>query len=160
MEITTFEDENAIMEFSGDFRFLSNFYMNAPFVENGVGFQSVEHYFQACKCAHASEANPILNAKTPGEAKRLGRTVKLRPNWESIKLPIMRNAVLLKFSQNTSIKKRLLETGETTLIEGNNWGDDYWGFCFKKRRGQNYLGKTLMEIRKILRDYNLSFFNM
>mgnify|MGYP001581141604 FL=1 len=126
-----------VREFWGHYRFLSNFYRLA----NGL---TVEHEFQAAKAVHANERRWVLEAPTPGEAKRRGRRVALRPDWEEIKVEVMRTLLRRKFSQ-PDLREKLLATGDALLEEGNTWGDQYWGTvggC-----GANMLGTLLMEIR-------------
>ena len=84
------------------------------------------------------------------EAKRLGRHVQLRPNWENVKLPIMEDIVRAKFTQNEDLKELLLATGDLVLEEGNTWHDTFWGVDAKTREGTNHLGRILMRIRKEL----------
>lgn len=82
---------------------------------------------------------------TPSEAKKAGREVTLRPDWESVKDGIMRDILLHKFQQNPDLKKKLLDTGEKYLEETNYWKDTYWGVC--EGVGYNHLGKLLMSVR-------------
>lgn len=127
-----------IDSFSGEYRFLSNFYADPH------GGLSVEHYYQARKTEDIEEADAILNANTPGEAKRLGRKATLRPDWDDIKDDVMLILLWRKFCHEP-LRTRLLETGDQELIEGNTWGDTYWGVCNGK--GKNMLGKLLMKVR-------------
>lgn len=84
----------------------------------------------------------------PNKAKAKGRKVPLRPDWEKVKDQYMYEIVLAKFTQNEELKKKLLDTGNALLIEGNNCKDHYWGVC--NGREQNKLGKILMRVRKEL----------
>lgn len=86
----------------------------------------------------------------PSQAKKLGRSVSLRPDWEDIKIDIMYNICKAKFTQNETLKTKLLKTGDATLIEGNTWGDKIWGQV--NGVGENNLGKILMRIREELKD--------
>ena len=85
-----------------------------------------------------------------GQAKRLGKRVELRPDWEDVKIDIMRQVLKSKFTQNPELKAKLIATGDAELIEGNNWNDRFWGVCNGK--GQNHLGRLLMELRAELVD--------
>lgn len=68
----------------------------------------------------------------------------------------MRNILLCKFSQNEFIRNKLLSTGDVPLIEGNTWGDTFWGVV--NGVGLNKMGKALMEVRELLRDgFNLKY---
>ena len=94
----------------------------------------------------------ILDAETPGEAKKLGRECPLREDWEEIKDDVMWYVLQTKFRAGSDCRKWLLETGEAELIEGNWHGDSYWGFCFKRQIGANVLGHLLMELREAIRE--------
>lgn len=132
--------------FEGKYRFLSNF-SNHQVVYNGLVYKNAEAAFQAQKCP--SRANEFVNL-TPSAAKRLGRRVALRIDWEEVKDGVMLAVVRDKFTRNKSCKDRLLQTGDAELEEGNDWGDKYWGTVDGK--GKNKLGKILMQIREELRD--------
>jgi ribosomal protein S27AE len=84
----------------------------------------------------------------------MGRQVNIRPDWEQVKLRIMATIVFQKFNQNKDLAEKLILTGDAELIEGNYWGDTYWGICTNKTYdnvGENYLGKILMFTRTILK---------
>lgn len=147
---------SVIAEFFGDYRFLSNFYP-APFVWSGIRWRTAEHAYQAAK-ATGSEKNDwidkIIKCKTPGEAKRAGKKVPLRPMWDKIKDEIMLRIVTQKFVQNPTLLRRLIATGTAALEEGNAWGDNYWGKSpIGNSDGRNQLGKILMEIREQYKDF-------
>jgi hypothetical protein len=74
----------------------------------------------------------------------MGRAVDIRADWEKIKLNVMYTCLKLKFA-DPALKQKLLDTGSTQLVEGNWWGDVFWGVCNKK--GQNHLGQLLMQVR-------------
>lgn len=131
-----------IDSFSGPYRFLSNFWVE----EDGL---TVEHCFQAMKTLDSEEQHWILEADTPGKAKRLGRKCTLRLDWEEAKDEAMYFLVKDKFFPGSDLASLLLGTGDAELIEGNTWGDTYWGVC--NGEGQNKLGKILMQIREELR---------
>lgn len=136
MIIDTFRDK---------YLFLSNL-SQAKIKYNGLEFKSSEAAFQAQKVLDDEERIPFTKL-APKEAKRRGRQVKLRPDWEDVKDDIMEEVVRAKFSQNEGLKIKLLATGDATLIEGNTWNDRYWGVDIKTGEGQNRLGKILMKIR-------------
>ena len=69
----------------------------------------------------------------------------MRPDWNDIRVDIMRNIVNAKFTQNPDLMNKLLETNDAELLEGNWWKDTFWGIC--NGEGENNLGKILMEIR-------------
>lgn len=131
----------AINEFRGDNFFLSNFFV-APVFYQGIRFENNEAAFQAAKCPERMQEFCGLS---PQKAKRLGRSVELRPDWEEVKYDVMYRICKAKFLQNPDLLKQLLETGDAELVEGNTWGDTVWGVC--SGVGENNLGKTLMRIR-------------
>lgn len=143
--------QSHIREFKNEYRFLSNFWYSKVVYE-GVRYSSVEHAFQAAKTLDLDERKEIQQAKTCGEAKRLGRSVTLREDWEQIKLFIMEYLVRQKFLLNKDLGQKLLDTGNSDLIKGNYWGDTFWGVCLKEGRGQNNLGKILMKVRTNLQN--------
>ena len=132
----------------------SNFYLTNVNFE-GLNFTSSEAAWQAQKCID-EESKKIFQTKTPSEAKALGRRVKLRPAWDTIKYEIMIKVCYAKFSQNLSLKKILLSTNEEMLIEDTTgWHDNLWGNCdcpkCKNIIGQNLLGHALMTVREKLK---------
>ena len=131
-----------IDRFADEYAFLSNFY-EVPVTYNSLTFKSSEAAFQAQKCTERSKEFTALSAS---QAKRLGRHVNLRADWEDIKLQEMEKIVTAKFKQNPDLMQKLIFTGDEELIEGNTWHDTYWGVC--KGIGENHLGKILMEIRE------------
>ena len=133
-----------IDSFAGEYRFLSNFYPS-PIRVDGLLFPTVEHAFQAAKTFDRDEKRKIAEARSPGRAKQLGRKVKLRKDWESVKVGIMEELLERKFEAHPDLAERLLETDDTELIEGNTWNDTFWGVC--GGRGKNHLGKALMRVR-------------
>ena len=142
-----------ITEFDGKYAFLSNFFY-APFVYDGIIYPTNEHFFQARKTLDQEKRKQIAEAKTPGAAKRMGRQVQLREDWEQVKYTAMRVGVECKFDAHPGLAKKLIATGDAILIEGNSWHDNTWGSCFCPKcadiAGKNWLGEILMERRKEL----------
>ena len=136
--------------FNGEYLFLSNF-ANSTVTYEGVEYPTVEHAFQAAKTLDKKERKKIAKAETPGKAKKMGRAVKLREDWERIKEQVMYECVKEKF-KDPVLKKKLEETYPITLIEGNNWHDNCWGDCScekcKEKEGKNLLGNILMRVRE------------
>lgn len=137
-----------IDRFDGEYAFLSN-YSASPFRVDYVLFPTMEHYFQANKADNQNDYLRIAYAPTPGEAKRLGRKIQLRPDWEKIKDNIMLTGLRKKFA-DPELRNLLLATGDEELVEGNYWGDTYWGVC--NGVGQNKLGKLLMQVREEIKN--------
>lgn len=137
----------AIEKFDDKYRFLSNFWPAAVVME-GDTYPSVEHAYQAAKTLDPIARLQIRQAPTANAAKRLGKKVILRDQWDTLKLRVMTDLVAQKF-KNLDLKNRLLATGDEDIIEGNWWGDTFWGVC--KGTGTNHLGKILMDLRKDLK---------
>lgn len=138
------ESKAPIRGFQGTFRFLSNFW---PINNQGL---TVEHQYQASKCLNLPDAQRILAAPTPGQAKRIGRTVALIPDWNRQKVSVMRSFLRQKFERDTTLAEALLATGDAHIEETNAWGDTFWGVS--NGQGLNRLGKLLIARRKELRD--------
>jgi len=138
-----------IARFIGSNRFLSNFYSVAIEYE-GASYPSVEHAFQAAKTLDHEARRPFWNGllTAGGDAKRAGRRLALRPDWEDVKLSVMETILRCKFTQEP-FRQLLLDTGDADLIEGNNWRDTYWGVD-DHFGGENHLGRLLMAIREDL----------
>ena len=132
--------------FDGEYAFLSNFYPVVVHFGQHTYLNS-EAAFQAQKCVSADEKRQFCDLP-PGKAKRLGRKVPLRKDWERIKDDIMYRVVLAKFLQHPDLQQLLYATGDAELIEGNTWGDRYWGMV--DGIGKNMLGRILMRIRSEL----------
>ena len=133
-----------INSFRDEYFFLSNFYP-VEIKLDGIVYPNAEAAFQAQKTLDVEERRKFSMLKNPVQAKRLGRKVKLRDDWEEVKLDIMTEVVSQKFLQHPHLIEMLLQTGDEELIEGNKWGDRFWGVC--KGKGENHLGKILMKIR-------------
>jgi ribA/ribD-fused uncharacterized protein len=150
-----------IEKFTGQYRFLSNFWICDIFfvpahLDCNEMFHaiSVEHAFQAMKAASVEDVRSVLACETPGDAKHKGKEIKLRSGWDKIKNAEM-EALLYKKFQIPELKMSLMLTTGAELIEGNSWGDTYWGVC--AGIGQNNLGKLLMKIRdKVIKEYKES----
>jgi conserved hypothetical protein, ribA/ribD-fused len=147
-----------IQSFSEQYEMLSNFAQTpvSIAIEPGVIKQvpTVEHAFQAYKTLVPEERLAIAAATTPGQAKRMGKNVTLRWNWELIKEQVMLDLLMQKFTTNPEAMKVLLDTGDEELVEGNYWHDQFWGQCFCKEHlgtGKNTLGHLLMVVRSRLR---------
>ena len=136
-----------ISEFRGQYYFLSNFY-EAPVTWDGLTYPNNEAAFQSAKLEDRRAREQFVNLD-PSSAKRLGRRIQLRPDWEQIKYNVMQEICIAKFTQNKDLRERLLATGDKYLEEGNTWGDTVWGTVDGK--GLNMLGKILMQVRDQLR---------
>ena len=142
-----------IDKFDGEYTFLSNFY-DAPVIYNNLLYENNEAAFQAQKTISEKERLRFCTLN-PSQAKRLGRKIDLRPDWEVVKGQIMYEICLAKFTQNEDLKMKLLSTDREYLVEGNYWHDNIWGNCTCEKcahiHGSNWLGIILMEIRERLK---------
>lgn len=129
--------------FSYEHAFLSNFHPITVFY-NGVAYRSVEHGYQAAKMTTPYDHYMVAAMPTAAQAKRAARKLKRREDWDAIKLGVMRELLIDKFL-NRDLRNLLIATHPHELVEGNTWGDIYWGVC--KGVGENHLGKLLMEVR-------------
>ncbi|MCP3099018.1 NADAR family protein [Myxococcus sp. K15C18031901] len=122
-----------------------------PIRLEGRTWPTSEHYFQAKKFEDRRDQEEVRRARTPMLAARLGRDRrrKLRRDWDSIKVSVMREAVHAKFAQHLDLARLLLATGEARLVE-HTANDDFWGDG-GDGRGANRLGRILMEVRQALR---------
>jgi hypothetical protein len=114
-------------------------------MDTGILYPTAEHLYQALKTLDAGQRRHIASFKSPGRAKRAGRRLVLRSDWDEIKVDLMVGILEKKFS-DVALRKQLLDTYPKELVEGNDWGDVYWGVC--KGRGENMLGKILMALRE------------
>jgi ribA/ribD-fused uncharacterized protein len=135
---------------SDEYGEFSNFALY-PIRLDGLTWPTSEHYFQAQKFLDLADREAVRTARTPMLAARLGRDRKrtLRRDWESVKVGIMRQAVLAKFTQHEELRELLLATGDAELVEHTE-NDSYWGDG-GDGSGRNMLGRILMEVRAVLR---------
>ena len=134
------------------YEFLSNFY-SIPITYNGLTYQNSEAAFQAQKVLDDKDKIPFTVASAR-QAKSLGRMVNLRDDWEFVKVNIMLEITRAKFEQNLELAEKLLATGNAMLVEGNRWNDTFWGVDERNGKGENYLGRILMCVRRELRKDN------
>lgn len=137
-----------ISEFDKEWAFLPNFYWSEIEFED-ITYPTNEHFFQAMKTLDIDERRAIANCRTPGQAKRMGRQVALRPDWENVKEDVMFEGLCLKFADE-QLADWLLETGDEELVEGNFWKGTTWGVC--NGVGENKLGKLLMRVRDMIKE--------
>lgn len=124
--------------------YLSNFW-SVPIVYEGLTYANAESAFQASKCADKNERAWFIDI-TPQIAKARGRKVKMRDDWNEVKLNVMYKILQAKFAQHPDLASKLIATGDEEIVEGNTWNDKFWGVCDKE--GMNHLGIMLMAIRK------------
>lgn len=139
------EQTKRINQFWMQYDYLSNFYPACVTVD-GLTYLNAEAAYQASKCVDRGEREQFCELP-PNVAKRLGRKIQLRHDWEKVKVSVMKKVVRAKFTQNPHLAGFLVETGDAELLEGNYWHDTIWGVDLKTGEGQNHLGKILMELR-------------
>jgi ribA/ribD-fused uncharacterized protein len=161
-------DDHRVMYFERDraaFGFMSHFHP-APLELDGQTWATAEHFYQAQKSFVHAYRVAIMQAPTPGKAKRLAadpnapgarakhswfrrHDERPRPDWMSVKVQIMRRVDFAKFTQHSELAASLLETKDANLIEDSPY-DAFWGIGHDGL-GENWAGRVLMEIREVLR---------
>lgn len=131
----------------------SNFSQHAVIV-NGKYYETTEHLYQASKTTNEKDHEFVRTANSPKLAKTRAYTVACVPNWESLRIEVMENAILEKCFQHQIIWAALLSTGDAELIEFSRkdhfWGQDIHGI------GENWLGKLWMQLRNKIRALELT----
>lgn len=131
------------------------------FTVDGVTYASAEHWMMAGKARMFGDeeiAQRVLAARTPAEAKKLGRLVKGFDDetWVAGRFELVVAGNVAKFSQDEALRSYLLDTGERVLVEASPldriWGiglaaDDIRAQQPAEWRGLNLLGFALMEAR-------------
>lgn len=138
-----------LQKFDGSYSCFSNFYLREVKYKDKI-YKTKEHAFQCQKATNCRDFEYVFNAPTPLKAKRRSRAINLRDNWNHVKVSIMKEIVLEFFKQHNDLRDILMSTDDAELIEGNDWGDVFWGVC--NEEGENHLGKILMEVRDMLRE--------
>jgi ribA/ribD-fused uncharacterized protein len=146
-----------ISKFDGQYGFLSNFYparityeVNVEGYAGPITGPTLEHVYQSCKAKTWAGVQAVLGAPTAGQSKAKGRRIVLRDDWtEEKRIEVMRDLLRLKF-EIPALRKQLLATGSRWIVEGNTWGDTFWGVC--RGKGKNMLGLLLMEVRHEIRN--------
>ena len=146
--------KGAILSFTKEYRFLSNFFP-CVVIANDIHFPSVEHYYQAMKTHEETIQKRVAATLNAADAKDFGKKIQqdediFDKTFHDNKLKIMTEGLLQKFAPGTPLAEKLLDTEGYLLIEGNYWGDNYWGVDFKTGLGENKLGILLMRIREKL----------
>ena len=140
-----------IEQFNDEYRWLSNFYP-CTLRFRGKRYPSVEYAYLSAKSEDKAWKKMCSEGwEKPGKMKKKSQFVALVPNWDAIKIDVMRECLALKFSQEP-FRTWLLDTGARHLQEGNTWGDSFWGVDLETGEGENHLGKLLMELRLLLAD--------
>jgi ribA/ribD-fused uncharacterized protein len=149
------EMSKKIKSFSGEYRWLSNFWNKNVLIEyKGITFTSNENFYQAMKTKDIDkriEISKMTEAEAKAEGKWIEKSHMFRDNWDSIKENVMLYGLRQKFS-NPILKQKLIDTEDMVIEEGNTWSDKFWGICLKTGEGENKLGKLLMKVRSELKN--------
>jgi hypothetical protein len=135
----------SIRSFRGKHSFLSNFYICNVTIDDET-YETTEHYYQSQKATNEAVRKAIASASSAKVAKKMGRNIVCRTDWDDVKDTVMLKALRAKFSI-PELAKMLVDTGNAIIEESNEWGDVYWGIDSDTGKGQNKLGKMLMQIR-------------
>lgn len=137
----------SICEFRGKYEFLSNYFTCIVYYED-MTYLNVEAAYQASKFAN-EEQRKAFSVLDPSRAKILGNSAQVPKEWESMKVDVMYQCLVSKFSFNRVLRQQLLDTGDCEIIYGNCYGDTFWGR--ENGVGENMLGKLLMRVRDEMR---------
>jgi len=125
--------------------------LDSPIVYQDIEFWTTENFFQAMKTEKSDiKTRKKIAAMSPWDSKRFARTVKLRSDWQQVKIEVMRYAIKHKFKKGSKWHNELLKHPEP-IIETNNWHDNIWGSCICPKcgnKGQNLLGQLIEEVRQ------------
>ena len=149
-------NDQGIYGFFLEYEFLSNFHPCEILIDD-ILYPSSEHAYMAYKTNDRAVKLEIASIEKARDAKKMGQTVQLRPDWEYYKVAAMLNCLHLKF-QNSVLADMLCATGNKYLEETNWWKDKFWGVYkpvegleVSQADGYNMLGKCLMIVRGNLR---------
>lgn len=130
-------------------RWLSNM-QETKIIWMNMEFNSVEAAYQASKATSLKVAEEFI-PMTGKQAKNHSNKIKVRSDWQFIKLNVMAQLVHQKYLSNQLLQTKLIETWPKYLEETNYWNDEYWGVCNGK--GMNYLGKLTMATRAYFKEF-------
>ena len=133
---------------STEYGWLSNFWRSPQIMLDGIEYPTNEHYYQAQKANNIEIKKWIASATSPYLAMKAGRSLREKEfvvNWDTVKIDIMLTGLRAKFSQNSELRQKLIDTGDSVLCEDSPT-DLFWG-----KKGQNMLGKLLMQVREEMR---------
>ena len=140
-------ESDAILGFDGEFQWMSNFWP-VSLLFDGVRYGSVEQAYQAAKTLNLDERLKIQMTKTPSRAKKQGRSLTVRSDWDAVKIPIMLRLQRQKY-RNGRLSERLAATGKRQIFELNAWNDVFWGVVENEGgyEGVNAMGQILSLVR-------------
>jgi ribA/ribD-fused uncharacterized protein len=158
-ETRTYTREEAISFRKTNEKFggLSNMAPGFPLRINNVCIRTAEALYQACRFPHIPEVQTlIINERSPMTAKMKSKLYRKdsRPDWEAVRVPVMKWCLRVKLAQHWEVFGELLLATENHAIVEDSRKDDYWGAKFQDEDtliGQNVLGRLLMELREKLK---------
>lgn len=128
-----------------------------PLRINGALILTSEALYQACRFPHMPDVQRlIIEQSSPMTAKMKSKAYRndSRPDWDRVRVTIMRWCLQVKLAQNwRKFGSLLLETGDRHIVE-QSCKDFYWGakkIDEEKLSGANVLGRLLMELREKLK---------
>lgn len=138
-----------IYRFRGNYNWLSNFYPVKIKLKDIV-YPSVENAYQSMKNNNIYWKH-YCRDNSPKDVKIKSKTIKIRKNWDNIKIKCMEFCLIQKYQQEP-FKTLLKKTKNENILEGNDWGDSFWGvdLTVNPNYGENNLGRLIMDIRKKL----------
>jgi len=149
-----------IDDFSGEYEFLSNLYMEPIYYHFYGWFKSAEHIYQYEKARNEEDKRRIREAETSLEARNIGEKVPIRKDWFTVRFGIMKDILWCKFAYNERLRNLLLNTGEAEILNITE-NDTFWGVIKDENgnyNGCNFLGKLLMKIREELKSSSFASF--
>jgi len=154
MDCHGLDTPESVCFYEQDFYVLSNF--SAFSIEfKGVLHPTSEQAYHWQKFVVGQSPSNVLrllfDARSAHDAFKIAEANRhlRRPDWDAVKVPIMKDILRAKAAQHEYVRRKLLATGDRELVE-NSWRDDFWGWG-PNREGQNMLGKLWMEVRAELR---------
>ena len=144
-EFTPIDFPDVINRFKGEYDFLSNRFPCHVLWE-GLEYRSAEAAFQSSKCQDEKERKMYAGCSSD-KAILKGKDQIPYQGWEEGQLRIMESILRAKFELNPSLMQKLVDTGNCILLNGNNKQETFWGVDLYSWRGENHLGKIIMNIR-------------
>lgn len=153
-ELHGLDTQDQVRFYEHDFYPLSNFSAFA-IMWKGIKFDTTEAAYHWEKFPTEYDIrNAIQAAMSAHEAFKLAEKYRplRRPDWDDVKVQVMREILWQKVAQHEYVVRKLLATGERHLVE-DSWRDNVWGWG-ADQKGQNLLGNLWMEIRKAIQREN------
>jgi len=126
---------------------------NVSLLEDGIEYRTPEHYYQAHKSLIYRERQHTAQLESPGAAKRIGKDLTLRHDWNYMKVIVMTRAILWRLETDIKWTEQLMaHKPSERIVETNTWHDNFWGDCICSKPeckipGKNMLGSILQSLR-------------